>query len=203
MTREAIGSTIAAMSVRVSLVAAARNSSLLGERFDDDRPLDEAGWHEVQFAAAALIPLGAAELRYCSPTARSRATGQALGFAPMVQPALRDCDMGRWRGCTLADVTAREPAAVDAWLTDPRSAPHGGEPLLAFISRIGGWLDTRPACDGSIVAVAEPAVVRAALVYALRAPPSTYWNVDVCPLSTVTLTGLPRRWSLRLETGAR
>lgn len=203
MTREAIGSTIAAMSVRVSLVAAARNSSLLGERFDDDRPLDEAGWHEVQFAAAALIPLGAAELRYCSPTARSRATGQALGFAPMVQPALRDCDIGRWRGCTLADVTAREPAAVDAWLTDPRSAPHGGEPLLAFISRIGGWLDTRPACDGSIVAVAEPAVVRAALVYALRAPPSTYWNVDVCPLSTVTLTGLPRRWSLRLETGAR
>ncbi|MEU8702485.1 histidine phosphatase family protein [Streptomyces sp. NPDC048680] len=191
------------MSVRVSLVAAARNSSLLGERFDDDRPLDEAGWHEVQFAAAALIPLGAAELRYCSPTARSRATGQALGFAPMVQPALRDCDMGRWRGCTLADVTAREPAAVDTWLADPRSAPHGGEPLLALISRIGGWLDTRPACDGSIVAVAEPSVVRAALVYALRAPPSTYWNVDVRPLSTVTLTGLPRRWSLRLETGAR
>lgn len=191
------------MSVRVSLVAAARNSSLLGERFDDDRPLDEAGWHEVQFAAAALIPLGAAELRYCSPTARSRATGQALGFAPMVQPALRDCDMGRWRGCTLADVTAREPAAVDAWLADPWSAPHGGEPLLAFISRIGGWLDTRPACDGSIVAVAEPSVVRAALVYALRAPPSTYWNLDVRPLSTVTLTGLPRRWSLRLETGAR
>ncbi|MFJ1899545.1 MULTISPECIES: histidine phosphatase family protein [unclassified Streptomyces] len=191
------------MSVRVSLVAAARNSSLLGERFEDDRPLDETGWHEVQFAAPALLPLGAAELRYCSPTARSRATGRALGFAPMVQPALRDCDMGRWRGLTLADVTAREPAAVDAWLADPRSAPHGGETLLAFISRIGGWLDTRPACDGLIVAVAEPAVVRAALVYALRAPPSTYWNVDVRPLSTVTLTGLPRRWSLCLETGAR
>lgn len=203
MTCAAIGSTIAAMSVRVSLVAAARSSSLLGERFDDDRPLDEAGWHEVRFAAPALVPLGAAELRYCSPTARSRATGEALGFAPLVQPALRDCDMGRWRGCTLSDVTAREPAAVDVWLADPRSAPHGGEPLLAFISRIGNWLDTRPACDGSIVAVAEPAVVRAALVYALKAPPSTYWNVDVRPLSTVTLTGLPRRWSFRPETGIR
>lgn len=203
MTCAAIGSTITPMSVRVSLVAAARSSSLLGERFDDDRPLDQAGWHEVQFAAPALVPLGAAELRYCSPTPRSRATGEALGFAPLVQPALRDCDMGRWRGCTLSDVAAREPAAVDAWLADPRSAPHGGEPLLAFISRIGSWLDTRPACDGSIVAVAEPAVVRAALVYALKAPPSTYWNIDVRPLSTITLTGLPRRWSLRLETGAR
>ncbi|WP_392754942.1 histidine phosphatase family protein [Streptomyces sp. LN590] len=191
------------MSVRVSLVAPARSSSLLAERFDDDRPLDQAGRHEVQLAAQALVPLGAAELRYCSPTARSRATGEALGYAPMAQPALRDCDMGRWRGLTLSDVAAREPAAVDAWLADPRSAPHGGEPLLAFISRIGGWLDTRPACEGSIVAVAEPAVVRAALVYALGAPPSTYWNVDVRPLSTITLIGGPGRWSLRLEAGPR
>lgn len=199
LTGAAFGSTIAPMSVRVSLVAAARSSALLAERFDDDRPLDHTGWHEVQLAAHALVPLGAAELRYCSPTPRSRATGEALGFAPMAQPALRDCDMGRWRGLTLADVAAREPASVDAWLADPRSAPHGGEPLLAFISRIGGWLDTRPACDGFIVAVAEPAVVRAALVYALKAPPSTYWNVDVRPLSTVTLTGMPGRWSLSLE----
>ncbi|WP_329164709.1 histidine phosphatase family protein [Streptomyces sp. NBC_01717] len=191
------------MSVRVSLVAAARSSSLLAERFDDDRPLDQAGWHEVQLAAQALVPLGAAELRYCSPTARSRATGEALGYAPMAQPALRDCDMGRWRGLTLSDVAAREPAAVDAWLADPRSAPHGGEPLLAFISRIGGWLDTRPACEGSIVAVAEPAVVRAALVYALGVPPSTYWNVDVRPLSIITLIGGPGRWCLRLEAGPR
>lgn len=203
LTDRVFGSTITAMTSRVSLVAAARSSALLAERFDDDRPLDHTGLYEVRLAAPALMPLGAAELRYCSPTPRSRATGDVLGFHPLVQPALRDCDMGRWRGCTLADVTACEPAAVDAWLADPRAAPHGGEPLLAFISRIGGWLDTRPVCDGAIVAVAEPAVVRAALVYALKAPPSTYWNVEVGPLSTVTLTGAPGRWSLRLEAGVR
>ncbi|WP_406001887.1 histidine phosphatase family protein [Streptomyces sp. NBC_00829] len=191
------------MSVRITLVAAARCSSLLAERFDDDRPLDQAGWQEVQFASHALVPLNTAELRYCSPTVRSRATAQALGFAPMAQPALRDCDMGRWRGFTFAEVTAREPAAVDAWLADPRSAPHGGEPLLAFIGRIGGWLDTRPVEDGGrIVAVAEPSVVRAALVYALNAPPSSYWNVDVRPLSTIILAGQAGRWNLRLETAA-
>lgn len=191
------------MHVRVTLIAAARSAALLAERFDDDRPLDQAGWHEVRLAAHGLIPLGSAELRYCSPTPRSRATGQALGFAPLAQPALRECDMGRWRGLTLGEVTAHEPEAVDAWLADPRSAPHGGESLLAFISRIGGWLDTRPADDGgSIVAVAEPSVVRAALVYALKAPPSTYWNVDVRPLSTLTLAGWAGRWSLRLESAA-
>ncbi|MFF6994079.1 histidine phosphatase family protein [Streptomyces sp. NPDC008313] len=188
------------MHLRVTFVAAARSSSLLAERFDDDRPLDQAGWDEVQLAAPELVPLSAAELRYCSPTPRSRATGAALGYAPLAQPALRDCDMGRWRGFTLGEAMAREPAAVDAWLADPRSAPHGGESLLSFISRIGGWLDTRPADDGSrIVAVAEPAVVRAALVYALKAPPSTYWNIDVRPLATVTLAGHGGRWNFRLE----
>ncbi|MEU0333653.1 histidine phosphatase family protein [Streptomyces sp. NPDC006193] len=188
------------MPLRVTFVAAARGSPLLPERFEDDRPLDRAGWDEVERAVGALLPLAAAELRYCSPTPRSRATGAALGYAPLVQPALRDCDMGRWRGLTLGEAMAREPAAVDAWLADPRSSPHGGEPLLAFISRVGGWLDTRPADDGGrIVAVAEPSVIRAALLYVLNAPPSSYWNLDVLPLSTTTVTGRAGRWNLRFD----
>ncbi|WP_105974229.1 histidine phosphatase family protein [Streptomyces geranii] len=188
------------MPLRVTFVAAARSSSLLAERFDDDRPLDQAGWEEVQRAAPELVPLAAAELRYCSPTPRSRATGDALGYGPLVQLALRDCDMGRWRGLTLGEAMAREPESVDTWLADPRATPHGGESLLDFISRVGDWLDTRPIEDGGrIVAVAEPAVVRAALVYALKAPPSTYWNLDVRPLSTTVVTGRAGRWNLRFE----
>ncbi|MEV6115614.1 histidine phosphatase family protein [Streptomyces sp. NPDC052109] len=190
------------MPLRVTFVAAARSAPLLAERFEDDRPLDQAGWDEVQRAAGGLLPLAAAELRYCSPTPRSRATGDALGYAPLVQPALRDCDMGRWRGMTLGEAMAREPEAVDTWLADPRATPHGGESLLAFITRVGGWLDTRPAEDGGrIVAVAEPAVIRAALVYALKAPPATYWNIDVRPLSMSAVTGRAGRWNLRLDGG--
>ncbi|MDH6629324.1 broad specificity phosphatase PhoE [Streptomyces sp. LBL] len=188
------------MPLRVTFVAAARSSPLLAERFEDDRPLDQAGWDEVQRVAHDLIPLAAAELRYCSPTPRSRVTGEALGYAPLVQLALRDCDMGRWRQLTLGEAMAREPAAVDAWLADPRAVPHGGESLAAFISRVGDWLDTRPFEDGGrIVAVAEPSVIRAALVHVLRAPPSTYWNIDVRPLSTTAVTGRAGRWNLRFD----
>ncbi|XUL86975.1 histidine phosphatase family protein [Streptomyces galilaeus] len=191
------------MQLRVTFVAAARSSPLLAERFEDDRPLDQAGWDEVQRAAPILLPLAAAELRYCSPTPRSRTTGDGLGYTPLVQLALRDCDMGRWRGLTLGEAMAREPALVDAWLADPRSTPHGGESLLSFIARVGGWLDTRPIEDGGrIVAVAEPSVIRAALVYALKAPPSTYWNLDVRPLSTTTVTGSAGRWNLRFDGAA-
>ncbi|WP_432134489.1 MULTISPECIES: histidine phosphatase family protein [unclassified Streptomyces] len=188
------------MSLRVTFVAAARSTPLMAERFEDDQPLDQAGWGEVQRAAGGLVPLAAADLRYCSPTPRSRATGDALGYAPLVQLALRDCDMGRWRGFTLGEAMAREPEAVDAWLADPRSTPHGGESLTAFIVRVGAWLDTRPVGDGGrIVAVAEPSVIRAALVYALKAPPATYWNIDIRPLSTTTVTGLGGRWNLRFD----
>ncbi|MGW4752693.1 histidine phosphatase family protein [Streptomyces chartreusis] len=191
------------MSLRVTFVAAARSSSLLAERFQDDRPLDQAGWDEVQSVAYGLLPLAAAELRYCSPTPRSRATGDALGYAPLVQLALRDCDMGRWQGLTLGEAMAREPDAVDAWLADPRATPHGGESLLGFIGRVGGWLDTRPVDDGDrIVAVAEPSVIRAALVYVLKAPPSTYWNIDVRPLSATTISGRAGRWHLRFDAGS-
>ncbi|WP_189984994.1 histidine phosphatase family protein [Streptomyces capoamus] len=188
------------MPLRVTFVAAACGAPPPAERFEDDRPLNQAGWDEVQRAAGELLPLAAAELRYCSPTPRSRATGDALGYAPLVQLALRDCDMGRWRGLTLGEAMAREPEAVDFWLADPRATPHGGESLLAFISRVGGWLDTRPADDGGrIVAVAEPSVIRAALVYALKAPPSSYWNIDVRPLSTTTVSGRAGRWNLRFD----
>ena len=51
-----------------------------------------------------------------------------------------------------------------------------------------------------MVAVAEPSVIRAALVYALKAPPGTYWNIDVRSLSTISVAGRPGRWSLRLES---
>ncbi|MFI9219197.1 histidine phosphatase family protein [Streptomyces werraensis] len=189
------------MALRVTFVAAAGSSTVLSERFEDPRPLDQAGWSEVQRVAHELLPLAAADLRYCSPAPRSRATGEGLGYAPLVQLALRDCDMGRWRGLTLGEAMAREPEAVDAWLTDPGSTPHGGESLLDFIGRVGGWLDTRPAEDHCrVVAVAEPSVIRAALVYALKAPPATYWNIDVRSLSTISVAGRPGRWSLRLDS---
>ncbi|MCF6523175.1 histidine phosphatase family protein [Streptomyces sp. JJ36] len=188
------------MHIRVTLLAPARSSSVLDVRFDDDRSLDEAGWRELQQAVPWLSRLSAAELRYCSPSARCRATGDVLGLAPLAQPALRDCDMGRWRGRTLQEVAAREPDAVDAWLTDPRAAPHGGESLLDFIGRVGGWLDTRPV-DGDdwVVAVTEPAVLRAAVCYVLRAPPHTYWRIEAHPLSAVGFTGRAGEWSLSLE----
>ncbi|MFI8852803.1 histidine phosphatase family protein [Streptomyces sp. 891-h] len=187
------------MHVRMTLLAAGRSSPVADVRFDDDRSLDATGWEEVVRRAPSLSYLAAAELRYCSPSPRCRETGAVLGLTPLAQPALLDWDMGRWRGATLAEVTAREPEAVQQWCTDPRSAPHGGESLLSFIRRIGGWLDTRPTAAGEwAVAVTEPSVLRAALCYVLKAPPHAYWHIETQPLATLTLTGRTGEWRLGL-----
>ncbi len=48
-----------------------------------------------------------------------------------------------------------------------------------------------------MLAVAEPAVVRAAIVHALGLPPALFWRLDVPPLTLTELTGRSGRWNLR------
>ncbi|MEU9606495.1 histidine phosphatase family protein [Streptomyces sp. NPDC048057] len=134
---------------------------------------------------------------YTGPSKRCRETADVLGRTAAVEDALGDWDMGRWRGRTLADVAAGEPDAVAAWLGDPAAVPHGGESLLALCERVGGWLDGL-AHAGRVLAVAEPAVVRAAVVHALRLPPPVFWRLDVRPLAVTELSGRSGRWNLRL-----
>ncbi|CAM5347637.1 Phosphoglycerate mutase OS=Streptomyces antimycoticus OX=68175 GN=SSPO_093260 PE=4 SV=1 [Streptomyces antimycoticus] len=121
-------------------------------------------------------------------------------------PELGDLDVGRWRGRSLDEVGQEAPEEVAAWLSDPAAAPHGGESLLELVERIGAWLETHlespspgvpPAPAGRLLAVVEPAVVRAALVHALGLPAPAFWRLDVAPLTATELSGRAGRWNLR------
>jgi broad specificity phosphatase PhoE len=129
---------------------------------------------------------------------RCRDTADALGLAAAVEvPELTGLDVGRWRGATLDEVSAKEPDAVARWLTDPESAPHDGESVRDFCDRIARWLDTAAPLTGRSVAVVEPEVVRATVVRALGAPESAFWRVDVPPLTATELSGRSGRWNVR------
>ncbi|MBD3002874.1 histidine phosphatase family protein [Streptomyces sp. 5-10] len=54
-----------------------------------------------------------------------------------------------------------------------------------------------PARAARLLAVVEPAVVRAALVHALGLPAPTFWRLDVAPLTATELSGRAGRWNLR------
>ncbi|MFD7446699.1 histidine phosphatase family protein [Streptomyces sp. NPDC059909] len=184
------------MTIRLTLLCAAAGPAVREARFGDG-PLDERGAREARTVAGALP---AASLHYRAPSVRCEQTTGALGFtAATVEPALRDCDFGRWSGRSLEDVAAEESDGVAAWATDPAAAPHGGESVTALLLRVADWMDGLPEDAGRVLAVAEPSVVRAATVHALGAPPAAFWRVDAPPLSLVTLTGRAGRWNLRLN----
>ncbi|MEV0261820.1 histidine phosphatase family protein [Streptomyces sp. NPDC050617] len=181
------------MTVRVMLVSPAVNADLRQARFGDDAPLDGAGSRQAR-AAAGGLPRSDRQVR--AATRRCRETAEALGLTAADEAAaLGDLDAGRWRGRSLAEVAEAEPAAVAAWLADPEAAPHGGESVAGLVGRVGGWL--AGCADGRVLAVAEPAAVRAAVVHALGLPPRAFWRLDVPPLALTELTGGAGRWNLR------
>ncbi|WP_329118700.1 histidine phosphatase family protein [Streptomyces sp. NBC_01353] len=180
------------MTVRIALIAPAMNAALREARFDDDGPVEPVRADPPRLAPGVRV--------VSSPSGRCRQTAEALGLteaAPVA--ALAGCAMGRWRGRSLDELTAEEPESVAAWLSDPDAAPHGGESLRALRTRVAGWLDTLEA--GTVWAVAEPDVIRAAVVHTLGAPDATFWRLDVRPLATVHLSGRNGRWNLRLGEG--
>ncbi|MFE2935982.1 histidine phosphatase family protein [Streptomyces sp. NPDC059278] len=189
------------MAVQVMLISPALNAALREARFDGDAPLDAAGVRRAQ-AVAAAVPAADRYLR--GPSERCAGTADALGLRAGPEPALHGWDMGRWSGRRLAAVSAAEPEAVSAWLTDPSAAPHGGESLLELCARAGDWLEAlESAGDGGdgggrrVLAVVEPAVVRAVIVGALALPVEAFWRLDVAPLTLTALSGRSGRWNLR------
>jgi broad specificity phosphatase PhoE len=183
------------ITVRLILVAPAPGAALRETRIDDDAPLDERGLRQAR-AAASTFP--AARRQLCAPSVRCRQTAEALGLASRIDTGLRDVDMGSWRGRTLADLAVTEPDALASWMTDPAAAPHGGESVLDLCDRVATWLGRLLAGSGRLLAVAEPAVIRAAVLHALSAPPQAFWRIDVPPLSATRLVGRGDRWNLRL-----
>ncbi|MFJ1593546.1 histidine phosphatase family protein [Kitasatospora albolonga] len=71
----------------------------------------------------------------------------------------------------------------------------GGRETPDSTERLGGVLGPR---GGSLLAVAEPAVVRSAVVHALALPLEVLWRLDVAPLALTELSGRAGRWNVRL-----
>ncbi|GGM98975.1 histidine phosphatase family protein [Streptomyces fuscichromogenes] len=178
------------MTCRVILIAPAFTPSLRRARFDDGDSIENPD------AVALSLPAAGEELH--SPSVRCRETAAALGLDASAEPELSGLDAGRWRGRTLEELGGTEPDALLQWLTDPAAAPHGGESVRELCARVAGWLDRTGLTIGRTIAVVEPEVVRAMVLYVLGAPDSAFWRVDVPPLSATEITGGPGRWNLRL-----
>ena len=182
------------MTLRITWLAHGATSATRRVSFPEDEPLEE----KAREAAARLrdsIP--GADRVVIAPERRARETAAALGLSGTSDPLLGDCDHGRWAGRTLAELQAEEPQALAAWLEDPDAAPHGGESVADVIRRIARWSDSPERGDGRILAVTHPTVIRAALIHAMEAPVSSFWRIDVAPLSRLILSRHGIHWRVQ------
>ncbi|SES16699.1 histidine phosphatase family protein [Actinokineospora terrae] len=178
-------------SLRVVLVSHGATEATRRAGFPLDEPL-------LRTAVEDPGPgFGRVDAALCGPSLRCAQTAAVLGIDAEPDERLRDLDHGDWSGRTLDEVAVADPAGMARWLTDPESAPHGGESVADLARRVGGWLDDRSLELARTVAVTHPAVIRAAIGHALGAGPAAFWRVDIAPLSRTTLRGGPGRWTLR------
>jgi broad specificity phosphatase PhoE len=186
--------TRSAMSLRLDLICHAATSATRRAAFPADESLTEQG---MTAARALRDRLGRVDTAWCGPSARTRETAAALGLTATVEPLLRDWESGRWQGRSLAELQDEDPDAVAAWLADPAASPPCGEALLALLTRVGSWLEQLQDEGRRQVAVTHAAVVRAAVVHLLQAPPAAFWRIESGPLSQTILQRRGAQWTLR------
>jgi broad specificity phosphatase PhoE len=177
--------------VRLTLVSHGMTEAMSAGRFPTDEPLNALGIRQVE----SCSDLGAVDHALCGPEQRTRQTADLLGLAPRTESDLADLDHGRWRGDHLGRV---DPAELALWLTDAGAAPHGGETIVELVVRVRRWMDAVSAIRGRVVAVTHPAVIRAAVLITLDAPPKSFWRLDVAPLSRTVLHLRGHAWTQRV-----
>jgi broad specificity phosphatase PhoE len=179
-------------ATRLTLICHARTVAQKLARFPLDEPL-EMDWQALRLSRCNQFK-GVPRL-VCGPELRTRQTAELFSSAPEIVDALKDCDFGRWGGERIGDLQKTDAGALEHWLGDPASAPHGGESLLQLGERVGAWLTALQSTPGHIVAITHPFVIRAALTHVLQGAASNM--IDVEPLSAVELR-FHGRWRLRL-----
>lgn len=186
------------MTTHLILVSHAPTAALRTASFPGDEPLDPpiASLPEMH---AEIAGMGTIAHALASPERRAVETAAALRLetAFATDPALRDCNYGRWTGRSLAEIQEEEPDAVAEWIGSPEACPHGGESILDLLKRVAAWVDERGRVGGRVVAVTHPSVVRAVIIRAIDAPSHSFWRINVEPLSITDIRGNNGRWTLR------
>jgi broad specificity phosphatase PhoE len=182
------------MPLQLAFVSHASTAAVRETAFPADEPLDESGIAKAAHVGARLRRGGK---NWVAPELRALQTAEQLQLAATIDPALRECDHGRWRGRSVAAIQQAEGDALLAWMQDPAAAPHGGETLLHLLGRAAAWLDARAIEEeGHGIVVTHASIVRASIIHAIGATPLSFWRIDVAPLSC-TILSFNRQWRLR------
>ncbi|MFI8422954.1 bifunctional RNase H/acid phosphatase [Streptomyces sp. NPDC085479] len=155
-----------------------------------DPGLSEAGHRQAAAVADALAARGTIQHIVSSPLTRCRQTAEAvaarLGLDVVVEPGLRETDFGAWEGLTFAEVRARYPEDMDAWLASPKAAPTGGgESFTAVTRRVSAARDRLAAAHAgrTVLLVSHVTPIKTLVRLALGAPPESLFKMELSAAS--------------------
>jgi broad specificity phosphatase PhoE len=181
------------LSARITFVSHAPTLAVRRAAFPLDEPLVDG--ESERIAGIGWMPPSAQHV-WCGPEKRTRQTAKALGLEPAISLELADINYGMWSGKEIDEIQTSDPEGLADWLTNPSASPHGGHSLVQSIARVESWMANQMSA-GHTLAVTHPAVIRAAILCALHAPPETFWRVEIAPLSITDLRYSGQFWTVR------
>jgi broad specificity phosphatase PhoE/ribonuclease HI len=129
----------------------------------------------------------------CSPVARAVATAKpiaaVLGLEVLVDEGLREVDFGDWDGYTFAEVQAKWPTEMAAWLGDADVAPPHGDSMAACGRRVRQARDRILAAHPgrTVLVVSHVTPIKTLVRLALDAPVSAMFrmHLDLASISEI------------------
>ncbi len=157
-----------------------------------DIPLTKQGVRQAELAARRLAADGV-DVIISSPLQRARRTAEAVAEATgaplVIDEDLVEADFGEWQGLTFAEVGARWPDELTAWMASPDVAPPDGESFAQVAMRVLAALDRLLAGypGQRAVLVSHVTPIKTLVCRALLAPPEAMFrmNLDVASLSRI------------------
>lgn len=180
---------MASVTPRVQRLDLLRHGETLGgSRFRGrlDDPLTERGWEQMWAAVGPREGVREWDGIVTSPLARcadfARALSRRQDIPLSLDPRLAELDFGDWEGQTPADLMATDAEALGRFWADPlANTPPGGEPLLAFASRVlaawGDLLDQEP--GERLLVIGHGGVIRVILCQVLGHPLGQLLELEV------------------------
>jgi probable phosphoglycerate mutase len=174
---------------------------------DLDPPLTDSGVAQAARVAQAVKPLAIGAM-YCSPKTRARMTAEpiarACSLTPVIVDGLREIAYGAWEGRSEAEVKRDDPAAYEAWRTDPAMvSPPGGESAFAIAARaLPVILQARQEHPtGHVLFVSHKATIRVIVCALLGIPLGRFRSNVACPTASITSFEFAERGAMLTRLG--
>jgi len=156
-----------------------------------DFPLTDLGLEQAAAAAAAIAERGRVDVIISSPLQRAWQTALAVAErtgAPLeADDDLAETDFGSWEGMTFAEVMARWPDEMSAWMAAADAAPPGGESFASVAERVDAALDRLLLAYQSkkVVVVSHVTPIKTMVCRAVLAPTAALFRIhlDVASVS--------------------